>query len=95
MNMSNTKNKGSKKMRGTMHTVTGNTFPVKDYLKKAGFTWNASQNSWFGFSAELDNFKNIYSALDKETQKVFSLECSWSRWEYNQESNAYDIVFTR
>lgn len=34
-----------------MYKVTGNTFNVKDFLKQAGFKWDAAQKLWIGDEA--------------------------------------------
>lgn len=34
-----------------MYKVTGNTFSVKDFLKDAGFKWDAEKKAWIGDEA--------------------------------------------
>jgi len=39
-----------------MYKVTGNTFNVKDFLKDAGFKWDAAQKLWIGDEVANENF---------------------------------------
>jgi hypothetical protein len=50
--------------------VEGNTYPIKEFLKKKGFKWSWKNERWYKFEGYDDNYEEEAVKLAKELYKL-------------------------
>ena len=63
----------------TMAMISGNTFPVKDQLKKLGGKWDKNENAWF---VPMDKEVEALALVSDEPRKTAASQ-SYSRPAYS------------